>query len=83
MFLFLTWTKSRDSYRRIASESYRCDSNRQRSFERISPPPSKDSGVVLIGPAFVALRFESRDWCSLVFGPRGTAEWPARVGRIR
>ena len=24
----LRWAKSRDSYRRIASESYRCDSNR-------------------------------------------------------
>ena len=24
----LRWSKSRDSYRRIASESYRCDSNR-------------------------------------------------------
>ena len=28
MFGYLRWAKSRDSYRRIASESYRCDSNR-------------------------------------------------------
>ena len=26
--MYLRWAKSRDSYRRIASESYRCDSNR-------------------------------------------------------
>ena len=37
--------KSRDSlstYRRIASESYCCDSNRQRSLELISPPKTQD-----------------------------------------
>ena len=60
----LRWAKLRDSYRRIASESYRCDSNRKRSVELISPPKAQD--WFLIGLAFVALRFESRDWCSLV-----------------
>ena len=29
-------------------------------------PPPKTQKLVLIGPAFVALRFESRDWRSLV-----------------
>ena len=82
----LRWAKSRDSSCRIASESYRCDSNRWRSLELTSPPKTQE--LVLIGPAFVALRFESRDWRSFNFigvisVPRGTAEWPARVGRVR
>ena len=46
------------------SESYRCDSNRQRSLAVISPPETQK--LVLTGPAFVVLRFESRDWRSLV-----------------
>ena len=56
--------KSRDSYRRIASESYRCDSNRQRSLAVISLPETQK--LVLTDPAFVVLRFESRDWRSFV-----------------
>ena len=43
--------------------------------------------LVLVGPAFVALRFESRDWpflgCSTVFVPLGPAAWPARADRVR
>ena len=38
---------------------------------------------MLIDPVFVALRFESRDGRQVVFVPRGTAEWPARVARLR
>ena len=60
----LRWAKSRDSYRRGASESYRCDSNRKRSLAVISP--SETQKLVLIDPAFVVLRFESRDWRSFV-----------------
>ena len=60
--------KSRDSYRRIASESYRRDSNRVRRRSYLPPPPKKkEYPLVLIDPAFVALRFESRDWRSLVW----------------
>ena len=51
----LRWAKSRDGYRRIARESYRCDSNRWRS----SPP--KTQRLVLGDPAFVVLRFGSCD----------------------
>ena len=54
----------RDSYCRTASESYRCDSDRQRSLEVRSPPNKLK--FVLADPAFVVLRFESRDWRSLV-----------------
>ena len=60
----LRWAKSRDSYRRIASESYRCDSNHQRSLAVTSHPENTELG--LVDPVFVALRFESRDWRSLV-----------------
>ena len=75
----LRWAKSRDSYRRIASESYRCDSNRK------SHLPPETQKLVLTDPAFVVLRFESRDWRSFVehFVPRGTAEWLARLGCVR
>ena len=52
----LRWAKSRESYRRIASARW--------SLGLISPAKTQD--LVLIGPAFVALRFESRDWRSLV-----------------
>ena len=43
--------------------------------------PLKTQNLVLVDPAFVALRFESRDRRTLgvVFFPRGPAEWPARV----
>ena len=79
--LNLRWAKSRESYRRIASENYRSDST------------LKTQHLVLVDPAFVALRFESRDWRSL--GVRwcsirstwtcgmGHTVWPARVDRVR
>ena len=59
----------RESNRRIASESHRHDANRYCSLAVISPPPPpKTQNRVLIDPAFVALRFESRNcvrWCSI------------------
>ena len=63
-FLLLKWVKSRDSYHRIASENYRYDSNRKSSLVVISP--SKTQKLVLTDPAFIVLRFESRDWRSFV-----------------
>ena len=60
----LRGAKSRDSYRRIAGESYRCGSNHHCSLAVISPP--KTQKLVLTDPAFVVLRFESCDWRSLV-----------------
>ena len=57
---FPTLAKLRDSYRRIASKSYRRDSDHQRSLAVTS------QGLVLIDLAFVALRFELRDWRSFV-----------------
>ena len=56
---------ARESYRRIASESYRSDSNHKRSLA--SYLPVKTHNLVLVDLAFAALRFESRDWRSLVY----------------
>ena len=44
----------RDSYRRIASESYRRDSNHQRSLEVISPLKNTE-----IGPCRPCVRFSA------------------------
>ena len=55
----LRWAKSRDSYRRIASATYRRDSNHWHALVVISP--SKTQKVVFIDPASVVPRFESRD----------------------
>ena len=52
--LWHRWAKSRDSYCRIASESYRRDSSHQHSLVVICPPKT------------VAPRFESGDWRALV-----------------
>ena len=60
----LRWAKSCDNYCRVGSESYRCDSHRGRLLAVISPSETQKS--VLTGPAFVVLRFESRDWRSFV-----------------
>ena len=47
--------------------------------------PLKTHYLVLLDPEFVALRFESRDlaFVGVVFVPRGTAEWLARVDCVR
>ena len=60
----LGWAKSRDSYRRVTSKSYRCDSNRYHLLELTSPPKTQDCPHR--AAVFVALRFASRDWRSLV-----------------
>ena len=81
--LELRWAKSRDSYRRIASESYRCDSNRQRSLELISLPQNIGFGPRRPCVRCVAIRIARLAFIGVVFVPRGTAEWPARVDRFR
>ena len=79
--LFFTQTprKGRSGYRRIATESYRRDAGRSRALALTSPP--KTQKLVLIDPAFVALRIESRDWRPFVYSVRSAwiAEWLARV----
>ena len=46
--------------------------------------PLKTQNLVLVDPAFVALRFESQlAFVGVVFVPCGFAEWPARVDRVR
>ena len=60
----LRWARSRESSRRIASESYRSDSNHWHLLAVTSP--LKIQKLVLTGTAFVVPRFESRDWRSLV-----------------
>ena len=58
----LGWAKSRKSNHRITRpKSNRRDSNHQRSLVIIYPRTQK---LVLIDLAFIALRFESRDWRS-------------------
>ena len=75
----LRWAKSRDSYRRIASENL----NHWRSLAVISPP--KTQKLVLTDPAFVMLRFRIAGlaFVHLTFVSCGTAEWLARVDRVR
>ena len=70
----LRWTKSRYSYRRIASESYRRDSSKTQKLS-----------LVLTEPAFVVPRFESRDWRSFVqhLFHVELRKWLARVDRVR
>ena len=69
----LRWAKSRDSYPRIASESYRRGGNHQRPLAVISPWKTQ------------TLRSLCRDsnrrvaFICATFIPRGTAEWFARV----
>ena len=83
MFSPLDGAKSRKSYRRIARRviaAIRITSVRWRSFL-----PLKTQNLVLVDPAFVALRFELRDlvFIGVVFVPRGPAKWPARVDSVR
>ena len=58
----LRWAKLRDSYRRIASD------NLLPRFELLAfvCGPPKTQKLVLIDPAFVVPRLESRDWRSFV-----------------
>ena len=82
----LRWAKSRDSYRRITSESYRCDSNRQLSLVVIYLPQntemSPDRPCVRCAAIRIA-RLRRLAFIRVVFVPRGIAEWPARVDRVR
>ena len=44
--------------------------------------PPKTQNLVLVDPAFVALRFDNA-FVGVVFVPRGIAEWLARVDCVR
>ena len=58
---------------------------RIRSVRWWSYLPLKTQNLVLVDPAFIALRFESRGlaFVGIVFVPRGLAEWLSRVDRVR
>ena len=81
----LRWAKSRESYRRIASESYRSDSNHQRSLAVRSPPRNTEFGPRRPCVRCAAIRIARLAFAGpgVVFIPRGPAEWPARVDRVR
>ena len=61
----LTWAKSRDSYRRIAIESYRRDSNHYRSLAVISPSQNTEFGPRRPCVRCAAIRAIGVRWCSI------------------
>ena len=81
----LGWAKSRDSYRRIASDSESCrrDSNHWRSLAVISPPKEHRIGPRRPRVRCTAIRIARLAFIGVVFVPRGTAEWLARVDCVR
>ena len=79
----LTWAKSRESYCRIASESYGSDSNHKRSLAVRSPPKNTEFGPRRPCVRCAAIRIARLAFAGVVFVPRGPAEWPARVDRVR
>ena len=79
----LRWATSRESYRRIASESYRSDSNHQRALAVIFHPKNTELGPRRPCVRCAAIRIARLAFVGAVFVPRGTAEWPARVDCVR
>ena len=71
------------SYRRIASESYRRDLNRWRSLAAVSFPENTEIGPRRPCVRCAAIQIARLAFVGVVFAPRGTAEWPARVDRVR
>ena len=81
--LNLRWAKSRDSYCRVASESYRCDLNHLRSLAVIFHPKNTDLDPRRPCVRCTAIRIARLVFVAVVFVPCGTAEWPARVDCLR
>ena len=77
IFLQLRWTKSRESYGRIAREL----SQRFESLAFVGG--NTESGPRGPCARCIAIRIARLAFVDVVFGPRGPAERPARVDRVR
>ena len=79
----LKWAKSHDSCRRIASESYRHNSNHCVRWWLYLLSKHSEIGPHRPCVRCAAIRIVQLAFILTTFVPHGSADWPARVDRVR